>query len=131
MKALVVGLGSAGRRHAENLVGLGVEEVIGYSEWRRLKELNLGGRTIEIIHDYARALDRKPDAVFITNPTSLHVPYLESAIEGGYDVYVEKPIAASREGLRPIIEKVGQSRSIIAVGCQLRFNECLRRLKTQ
>src|SRR5947208_2477523 len=119
MKALVVGLGSAGKRHAENLVALGVEEVIGCSEWRRLKELKLAGRTIEIVHDYTRALDRKPDAVFIANPTSLHISYLKQAVERGCHVYVEKPLAASSTGLNPIVEKAGQSQSIIAVGYQL------------
>ena len=131
MKALVVGLGSAGRRHAENLVALGVEEVIGCSEWRQLKELNLAGRPSEVIHDYSQALDRNPDAVFIANPTSLHMSYLEAAVERGFHVYVEKPLAASCAGLSHIVEKVRHSPSIIAVGCQLRFNECLRRLKAQ
>lgn len=130
MRALVVGLGAAGRRHAENLLSLGVQEVIACSEWRKLKEFSVRDRRIEVLTDYSQALNRQPDAVFIANPTSLHVQYLEKALERGCHVFVEKPLAASPAGLAGVSKKVRESKSVVAVGYQLRFNECLRRMKT-
>src|SRR5207244_2290389 len=45
--------------------------------------------------------------------------------------YVEKPLAASSEGLASIVQKVRERNLVIAVGYQLRFNEGLHRLKAQ
>jgi len=132
IRVLVVDLASAGMRHVENLLSLGVRDVTACSEWRKLKQLAVGGREVEVVNDYLQALDRNPDAVFIANPTSFQVAYLEKAVERGCHVYVEKPLAAaSSAGHAAILRRILERKSVVAVGHQLRFNECLRRLKSQ
>ena len=130
MKALVVGLGSAGTRHAENLLAAGLDEIVACSEWRKLQQVSVRDRKIEVLTDYSVALARRPDVVFIANPTSLHISYLEKAVVQGCHVYVEKPLAASSRGLANTWRVVTRSKAVVAVGNQLRFNECLERAKT-
>jgi predicted dehydrogenase len=126
---LVVGLGSAGRRHVENLVAVGGLRIAVCSERRRLAEFQMAGTRFRVFHEYEAALEARPDAVVIANPTSLHAPYVARALEQGCDVYVEKPVATNAEEARTLLEAARERKAIVAVGCQLRFNPCLIRLK--
>jgi predicted dehydrogenase len=129
IRIVVVGLGSAGRRHAANLMTLGVKEVIPCSEWRQLKEIELGGRTLQVVPDYEQALNSRPDAVCLANPTSMHASYLAKAVDRGCSVYVEKPVASSSHGMESLKEQIARSNVVVAVGNQLRFNSCLEHLR--
>ncbi len=65
LKALVVGYGSIGKRHADNLQKLGVDVLF----LRRA-----GTKSLPAGHfaNLAKALELKPDFAVIANPTSLH-----------------------------------------------------------
>jgi predicted dehydrogenase len=129
MKVLVVGLGSVGRRHLANLVALGVARVEACSEWQRLRHYSVGDVCVPVHHRFEEALRSLPDAVVIANPTSLHARYAAQAIDRGCHVYVEKPAAVSRSDVRGLVEQALTRRVVAAVGCQLRFNDCLERLR--
>ncbi len=129
-KFLVVGLGSVGRQHVENLLSLGVGHVEVCSEWRHLAEFRVGGVSLPVFHDYTAALDARPAAVVIANPTNLHATYSLRALERGCHVYVEKPVAISAEEALPLAELARERKVTVAVGCQFRFNTCLERLKS-
>ena len=55
------------------------------------------------------ALARKPSAVFICNPSSLHIPVALAAAEAGCHLFLEKPLSHSLDGIGPLIEIVDQS----------------------
>src|ERR671937_578790 len=97
MKALVVGLGSIGRRHARNWAALGLGEVLVCREHgaEQPEPLDVDA---QIFHELAAALAAQPDMVLVTNPTSLHVATARRAIEAGAHVLVEKPLGASLDG---------------------------------
>ena len=128
IRVLVVGLGSVGRRHIENLFLLGLSRVEGCSEWRRLTEFWVDGNPLRIFQDYDAALDAEPNAVVIANPTSLHAKYAARAIERGCHVYVEKPLGVSAREALPLVELARERKVTTAVGYQLHFNRCLERL---
>jgi predicted dehydrogenase len=124
MKALVVGLGSIGRRHARNWARLGLGEVLVCRSARQpLPEPpGIEAREFGSLED---ALNERPDVVLVTNPTSLHMATAVRALEAGAHVLVEKPISHSLEG----VERLQESKHEVMVGYNLRFHPGLQRLR--
>ena len=80
MKALVVGLGSIGRRHARNWAALGLGEVLVCREHSNPQPEPLGVETTTF-DSLDTALAAGPDVVLVTNPTSRHVATARCAVE--------------------------------------------------
>lgn len=141
MKALIIGLGGIGQRHARNLRSIlgdrvellayrvrGLTQVITpalEADTSRNVERDLG---IEVFTDLAAALARKPDVALVCNPSSLHVPTAMACLESGCDVFVEKPLSDRLEGVDALIQTAARTQRIAMVGYHLRFNPCLRAL---
>ena len=135
MKVLFTGLGSIGQRHLRNLrelLGDSVE-VLAHRVRREVPMLNdrlqvVEGRSLKdeygIIEfdDLDKALAKKPDIVFITNPTSLHMEVARKAVEAGCHLFIEKPLGASEDGVDELIESVERKRLVALVAYQLRFH---------
>ncbi len=111
MRVVVVGLGSAGRRHAETLRSLGHDV--------RACRREPGDDDFGSLDD---ALAWGPDAVVIATPTAAHVDALRWAVEHGIAAYVEKPLAARSAGLRDLLARAESERVTVAVGYNLRFH---------
>ena len=126
MKFLIAGLGSIGRRHFRNLRVLGENDIILYRTHRSsLPDDELVGFPVET--DLRRALDRKPDAVIVANPSSLHLEVVVPAVEAGCAILLEKPVSDSLTGLDELAVAARRSGSPILVGFQFRFHPTLRK----
>lgn len=139
MKALFVGLGGIGQRHLRNLHAIiGNElEVIAYRQ-RRLPQVITSTLDIEAGADIERkygitsfdnlneALAQKPDAVFICNPTSMHVPVAMAAARQGCALFIEKALSHTMEGVGDLIREIEAKNISAMVGYQLRFHPCLK-----
>jgi predicted dehydrogenase len=141
MKALIIGLGSVGQRHARNLRTLlgGDLELMAYRVRRLPRVISDGLEPIAAasvaeqygIREYSdlqAALDRRPEAVFICNPSRLHIPAAIEAARTGANLFIEKPLSDSYQGVEECIELVEQKELTAAVGYQMRFHPCLQRL---
>jgi len=141
MKVLMVGLGGIGQRHVRNLrtlLGDSVE-ILAYRV-RRLPHLVTPflqadrSRDVELVYNIrsfdtlAAALSESPEVAFITNPSSLHVPVALACVRAGCDLFLEKPVSNSMDGIAELMEEVERRRSIAMVGYQLRFHPALRAL---
>jgi len=125
MKVMVAGLGSIGRRHLRHLVALGVDDVLLYRTHRStLPDDPLAGYPVET--DLAAALAYKPDAVVISNPTSLHLEVALPAAEQGCHILLEKPVSHTLEGLDDLRQAAEKSGAHILVGFQFRYHPGLR-----
>jgi len=93
LKALVVGLGSIGVRHLNNLHTLGVQELGVVRSRNLLPFQKIVPKDITVFQDLDLALSQKFDLVVVANPTSLHLETLIKALKAGSHVYDEKPIA--------------------------------------
>ncbi|MFB9276302.1 Gfo/Idh/MocA family protein [Cohnella cellulosilytica] len=119
MKALVVGYGSIGRRHAEILTELGVE--VGVVSSREIQYpvayMNLS-QAIE---------EMRPSYIVVANKTSDHYNVLIELIDCQWEgiVLVEKPLFAESRLLPE------GHRLRIAVAYNLRFHPLLRKLKSE
>jgi predicted dehydrogenase len=61
------------------------------------------------------------DAVDICLPTDLHVDFAVKALEAGYHVFIEKPLALDYDGGRSVADAAKKSGAVCAVGQCLRF----------
>ncbi len=69
------------------------------------------------------------DAVVISTPDDLHTEPCIKALEMGYDILLEKPIAPTEEECRTILSKAKQTGNIIGVCHVLRYAPYFRQLK--
>lgn len=128
MKFLIAGLGSIGRRHLRNLVSLGERDIVLYrTHQSTLPDEDLQDFPVET--DLQAALDRKPDAVIVANPTALHLQVAQPAAERGIHLFLEKPVSHSLEGVHKLQETVVRQKVKVLVGFQFRFHPGLRRIK--
>lgn len=129
MKIAVVGTGSIGRRHLQNLLDLGVRDLVAVSEYSRKTSIDVGGTSVAAVQTYDEALSADITAVVIGNPTSLHLDYLRRAVAAGKHVYLEKPAALSADGLVEIERAAAARGIVVAMGTMYRFNARLERLR--
>jgi predicted dehydrogenase len=128
MRALIVGLGSIGRRHARNWAALGLGPLAVYRQARRPQPEPLGVAAREFF-DLDEALNGRPDVVLVTNPTSLHLDAACRAVRAGAHVLVEKPIGHALDGVAELLDDATHMRRQVMVGYNLRFHPGLARLR--
>lgn len=128
MKFLIAGLGSIGRRHLRNLLALGERDILLYRTGRStLPDDELGGYPVET--DLGAALDHRPDAVIVANPTSLHLDIAIPAAERGCHLLLEKPISHSMDGVDRLQKAVWRGGGQVLVGFQFRHHPGLKKVK--
>ena len=69
------------------------------------------------------------DAVIIATPDNLHTQPCMAALEAGYDILLEKPIAPTEEECRQLLDKAKASNQIVGVCHVLRYTPYFRELK--
>ena len=127
MKFLIAGLGSIGRRHLRNLLSLGERDILLYRTHRStLPDDELDAFPVET--DLQAALAQEPDAVIVSNPTSVHLEVAIPAAEAGCHLLIEKPISHSMDGVEKLSAAVQRSGSQVLVGYQFRFHPGLRKV---
>jgi predicted dehydrogenase len=144
MKVLFVGLGGIGQRHLRNLRAiLGISLEVHAYRVRGLpqaltEQLEIEPDTdletkyaVRVHHDLDSALEQRPAAVFVCNPSSLHVPAAMAAAEAGCHLFVEKPLSHSLAGVEALIQAVQRQGLVALVGYQLRFHPCLQAVHRQ
>ena len=131
MKVAVIGVGSMGRNHARVYSELSEAELVAVSDTdpKQAEAIaeKFGARAYT---DYRELLEEeKPDAVSIAVPTALHEEVGRAALEAGAHVLMEKPIAATLEEGRRLIEKAQSLGRQLMVGHIVRFNPAIRALR--
>ncbi len=129
MRYLVVGCGSIGKRHIDNLLRLETGEVLAtdISPGRRREVESRFG--IEAFDDLDLALARQPDAAVIATPPHSHVELALRAAQQGCHLFIEKPLADRMGGVEELERIVGVGGLVTLVGCNLRFHPGLMEVK--
>jgi predicted dehydrogenase len=122
MKALVVGGGSIGRRHLENLRGVGLERLALVEPVPQRRAESTAKLGVSAFSDLEEGFDWAPDFAVIATPTHLHLAQAFAAARRGLDVFVEKPLSHVAEGLDKLAEVVERKRLVSLVGCNMRFH---------
>ena len=108
---LVIGTGSAGKRHAGNLASLGCRISCMDPSAERLEEVK---ENVDIIGAYtslesALAGDEHIDGVAVTSPPAYHVEQSIAALDRGIPVLLEKPVCPDEAGARKLAKVAGDS----------------------
>lgn len=124
MKIIIIGFGSIGKRHAR---------LLRENKTNVIRAFRSGTHHVELdeLSSWNESRRVKPDAIFITNPTHLHVRTALQAIKYvGCPLFIEKPLAHTSGDVKKIVSAVGKHPVPTYVGYQLRFDPVIERLKS-
>jgi len=128
MRFLIAGLGSAGRRHLRNLIALGERDIVLYRTGRStLPDDELAGFPVETRLE--AALERRPDAVIVANPTAMHLDVAIPAAQAGCHLLIEKPVSHSMDRIHELEAAVAAANVRVLIGFQYRFHPALQAIR--
>jgi len=120
-RVLVVGTGSVGIRHIENLLELDAEVSIVSMRSGRVGEL-AKRYPVKPYDDLQEALGTKPDAVVIANRTDQHIATALPVAACGIDIFMEKPLSNNLEGIEELSHLAREKGIIVETGYMMRFH---------
>jgi predicted dehydrogenase len=122
MKVAVIGVGHLGRQHARLYTDLENVELVGVVDILKPRAEEIAGLCRTAAFTDYRDIFGKVDAVSLAIPTIDHARIGVDLIEHGIDVLVEKPIAATIEAAKALIDTATKCHRILQVGHVERFN---------
>jgi predicted dehydrogenase len=122
MKGLVVGGGSIGKRHLQNLKTLGIVELALVEPDTGRRQMILSETGTPGYASLDEGLRWSPDFVVIATPTSLHASQAMMTARQGIPFFVEKPLCHSPETLDDLCDLVARLKLVTLVGCNMRFH---------
>tara|TARA_B100001989_G_C24546151_1_gene470922 strand:- start:1702 stop:2739 length:1038 start_codon:yes stop_codon:yes gene_type:complete len=139
-KILIIGLGSIGQRHFRNLKKIGKNfdfyalrkirtspELSKYNLVKK-KKFSLKKSGIKDISE-RNSIKMTFDAVFICNPSSLHMKFALKFAKKNTALFIEKPISHNLKDTIKLKKKINKNKIICAVGYQLRYHNYLHKIK--
>jgi predicted dehydrogenase len=131
VKAVIVGVGGIGRRHARNLKRL--RPSLTLTACRSAGgAADLGDDAAlfdRIDHDIDAAVERRPAFAIVATPSSQHVDDALRLAGAGVHVFVEKPIAVRVEDAEALVAECSRLSLCLMVGYNLRFEPSLAAVK--
>lgn len=126
MKALVIGLGSMGRRRVRCLKTLGIQAVTGFDP-RTDRRTQAGEEYgIELLDSLTEEDLRAFDVVLISTPPDQHHTAMSWAIAAGKPCFVEASVI--RSPLPALAQQAAVNRVLVAPSCTLRFHSAIREI---
>ena len=126
LRFLVIGCGSIGQRHIDNLKSLGVTKLDVFDSNKELLKQVKKNFDVNVLD----ALEfRNIDCTLICTPPSTHVELAKQALRKGSHIFIEKPLSNSLTGLNDI-SKLSKSKSLhVFVGYVFRFDSGMKKIK--
>lgn len=128
MKALVIGSGSIGRRHAINLQSLG-HEVVVFSERLSQGLAHDLPPNLTVVRELAGLQQAGFDLAVIANRTDQHLASAIAALQWCNALYIEKPLSAHLAGLSDFAQLCKQKHATVEIGFMMRFHPNLKWIK--
>ena len=127
---LVIGGGSIGRRHVCNLSALGERDIVVVEpNALRAQELvrELGVTTAPSLEE---AWSRQTFQVtFVCSPSIYHLDQARISAEQGSDLFIEKPLAHTLEGVQKLLALTEKNNLITMVGSNWKFYPLFQKMK--
>jgi Predicted dehydrogenases and related proteins len=128
MDIIVLGSGSIGARHVRLLQQMDPTWHITLVRHDPTRPTNPYG--VEEVFEISAALDAQPDLAVIASPTALHIEQAIACADAGCDLFIEKPLGTDLNAAQQLIDTVDERGVITHVGCQLRFDPLIQRVRT-
>jgi len=127
MKIIVVGYGSIGKRHVNNLLLIPNIEIIICTHRNNVdNSIKNKCKIFESIND---CINEKPVAAVISNVTSLHIQTALKLASAGIHLFIEKPLSNNLENIKELSNIVHDKKLITFMGYNLRFHNCIKKMK--
>jgi predicted dehydrogenase len=124
----VVGLGQWGRHHARVFSSMPGVDLVGVVDRDEREARAAATRHRTVGYDDHRDLVGKVDAVSVVVPTVLHYAVARDFLEAGVHVLLEKPMAATVDEARRLVELNIRRGTVMLVGHVERFKPAVQRL---
>ncbi|MGC9450993.1 MAG: Gfo/Idh/MocA family oxidoreductase [Oceanipulchritudo sp.] len=129
VKCGVVGVGSLGQHHARVYAQLPGVELVGIFDSDPGRAGEIAAKHGTRVFESAQALAESCEALSIVVPTDLHAQVAVPVIKAGTHVLIEKPICATVEGAREVLEAARENGSLVQVGHIEHFNPVMSYLE--
>lgn len=126
MKVAVIGFGSIGKRHVDNLLSLSNVQIVICT---KQKISNSFPERVKIVRTISECLKENPDAGIIANVSRFHIPIATEFAKAGIDLFIEKPLSNSLRGIKELTVLIRKEKLITQMGCQFRFHKCIKKIK--
>lgn len=126
MKIIFFGLGSIGQKHAKILLKNFKYDLYAFRSGINDRPNSLGTKEL---FSWEEVEKLKPNIAFITNPTGLHIETAIRCAEIGCQLFIEKPIGNTLNGLDKLIRTVKKKSLVTYVAYNLRFHPIIVKLK--
>ena len=131
MRMCIVGYGSIGERHADNLKTLGhTVSVLDTSEEARNRSVSSGYCTYSSLQE---ALETLPEIVLICTDTTSHIPLCQEVLIHNSTtlkgIFIEKPISFSMEGVETVVNICKERNIKLGCACNLLYLSGIKLMK--
>jgi predicted dehydrogenase len=118
----MIGAGWIAGRHVESVAAVDDVAITAVADLDLERARSVAGEAGAIAYDDWQAMlySETLDAVVVCTPPMAHRDPCLAAVERGLGVYLEKPVARSREDANAIRDAVKRSNAVVAVGYQYR-----------
>ncbi|KKU13872.1 MAG: Oxidoreductase domain protein [Candidatus Magasanikbacteria bacterium GW2011_GWC2_45_8] len=129
-KILIIGGGSIGKRHLKNLLFLGEKDIM-VVEVNPERANTLGKEyDITVVGSIGEAVNKKNfDIVFVCTPSVYHLENALSFVEQGCDLFIEKPLSHSLEGVDRLVAVVKEKKIVTMIGSNWKFYPLFQKMK--
>jgi spore coat polysaccharide biosynthesis protein SpsF len=127
--AAIIGCGSIGRRHIQNLQQLGINQITALRTRLNAPLDQPTPAAVIEVEDWNELAEAKPDVAIISNPTSLHLEAALKLLPFVRAVFIEKPLAASLDRVEAFLHELKQRRIVSFVGHNLQFHPAVLMLQ--
>lgn len=132
-RILVIGVGSIGERHVRCFQSTGRAELCICEPNEQLRktvtERYKIGTAYASVDEALAASPRAFDTAIICAPSNLHIPVATQLAEAGVNLFIEKPLSLTLDGIDELIRIIEQKRLIAAVAYTYRSHPALRSMR--
>lgn len=133
VKVGLVGCGGIANYHADHLIKMDDVDIVAVAdpvEERRLAmSKKVGGARTYFSHKELYEAEDGLDAVYICIPPDQHTDTETTAVEKGFNIFVEKPMALSLDKAEEVKQAIEKAGVVSAVGFQDRYLDIIERAK--
>lgn len=126
-RVLIVGLGSIGKRHlrlARELLPNADIRVLRHKECASIPEYANG-----CFSNLEQTIDFAPQLAVIASPATFHMSVAQPLAQAGVHLFIEKPLAASLDGVSQLLATCLEQGTVLLTGYNLRFLPSLQRFR--
>ncbi len=127
MKSLVIGYGSIGKRHIENLSKIKNMEIVVCTKQK--KDNFLKKYDCKVYTSFDSSLKESPDFALVCNDTHCHISTAIKLAKNKIHFFIEKPLGDSLLSTKKLVQLTKKNNLITMVGCNFRFHPGIIKIK--